>query len=107
MKKARICLAVVCVLMAASCGQSDTPVDTSGLTDREREWVEFSYAHERDEDVKRMWEQLRADDVKSYVREQRHRLCGDMRTLAKNLKEAAYEAGEAQEYTEKTAQLLC
>ncbi|MFJ7073568.1 hypothetical protein [Streptomyces sp. NPDC098781] len=108
MKKARICLVVVaCTLLAASCGGGDTSVDTSRLTDQEREWVEFSYAHEKNNETKRAWEQLTAEGVKSYLDQQRPRLCGDTAALMKSLKEAGYEAGEMQEYKEKTAELVC
>ncbi|MGW4024389.1 hypothetical protein [Streptomyces sp. NPDC005009] len=108
MKKARICLAVVaCALMAVSCGGSDTSVDTSRLTDREKEWVEFSYAQEKDEEIKRAWEGLTAEGVKSYLDKQRPRLCGDTTSLMRSLKEAGYEAGEMQEYKEKTVELVC
>ncbi|MEU9329433.1 hypothetical protein AB0D91_37505 [Streptomyces canus] len=107
-KKARICLAVVaCTLMAASCGGSETPVDTSRLTDREKEWVEFSYTHEKNDEIKRAWEQLTAEGVKSYLDKQRPRLCGDTATLMQSLKEAGYEAGEMQEHKEKTEELIC
>ncbi|MFF9688564.1 hypothetical protein [Streptomyces sp. NPDC014623] len=94
-------------MTATSCGQSDTSVNTSDLTEQEKEWVEFSYAHEKNEDVKRTWEQLPADGVKSYLEEQRPRLCGDTAELMQSLKEAGYEAGEMQEYKEKTARLIC
>lgn len=108
MRKAHICFAVLMTLMTAtSCGQSDTSVNTSDLTEQEKEWVEFSYAHEKNEDVKRTWEQLPADGVKSYLEEQRPRLCGDTAELMQSLKEAGYEAGEMQEYKEKTARLIC
>ncbi|MFB8031088.1 hypothetical protein ACFQ6U_25550 [Streptomyces sp. NPDC056465] len=108
MKKVRISLAVVaCTLMAASCGGSDGHIDTSRLTSHEKEWVEFSYAHEKNEDVKRTWEQLPADGVKSYLDQQRPRLCGDTAALMKSLKEAGYEAGEMQEYKSRTAELIC
>ena len=108
MRKVGISLAVVaCILMAASCGGSGGSADTSRLTDREREWVEFSYAHEKNEDIKRTWEQLPAEGVKSYLDQQRPRLCGDTAALMKSLKEAGYEAGEMQEYKRKTAELIC
>ncbi|MDI9885951.1 hypothetical protein QMZ92_16580 [Streptomyces sp. HNM0645] len=108
MKKTRIFLSVtVCTLMAAACGGSDTPLDTSHLTDREREWVEFSYTHEKNEDIKRTWEQLPAEGVKSYLDQQIPRLCGDPASLMHSLKEAGYEAGEMQEYREKTEELIC
>lgn len=108
MRKAHICFAVLMTLMTVtSCGQSDTSVNTSDLTEQEKEWVEFSYAHEKNEDVKRTWEQLPADGVKSYLEEQRPRLCGDTAELMQSLKEAGYEAGEMQEYKEKTARLIC
>ncbi|MEV6265333.1 hypothetical protein AB0M42_31975 [Streptomyces sp. NPDC051784] len=108
MKKVRICLAVVaCALVATSCGGSDGAVDTSRLTDKEKEWVEFSYAHEKNEDVKRTWEQLPAEGVESYLDQQRPRLCGDTAALMKGLKEAGYEAGEMQDYKRKSAELIC
>lgn len=107
MKKARICLVVACTLLVASCGGSNTSVDTSRLTDREREWVEFSYAHEKDQDTKEAWKQMTAEGVKSYLDEQRPRLCGDTASLMQSLKEAGYEAGEMQDYKEKTAELIC
>jgi hypothetical protein len=106
--KVRLCLAVVaCTLMAASCSESDTSVDTSRLTSREKEWVEFSYAHEKDDEIKRTWEGLTAEGVKSYLDRQRPRLCGDTTSLMQSLKDAGYEAGEMQEYKEKTEELLC
>lgn len=107
MKKARICLMVTCILLVSSCGGSSTSVDTSGLTDREKEWVEFSYTHEKNQDIKRTWEQLPAKGVKSYLDQQRTRLCGDTASLMQSLKEAGYEAGEMQEYKQKTAELIC
>ncbi|WP_328907849.1 hypothetical protein OG230_35310 [Streptomyces sp. NBC_00234] len=107
MKKARIFLVMACTLMVASCGGSSTSVNTSKLTDREKEWVEFSYAHEKNKEIKQTWEQLPAEGVKSYVNEQRPRLCGDTAALMQSLKEAGYEAGEMQEYKEKTAKFLC
>ncbi|MDT7840160.1 hypothetical protein [Streptomyces justiciae] len=108
MKKARICLVVMaCTLMVASCGGSDTPVDTSRLTDREKEWVEFSYEHEKNDETKRTLEQLTAEGVKSYLERQRPRLCGDTASLMRSLKEAGYEAGEMQEYKEKSEELIC
>ncbi|MCI3273830.1 hypothetical protein [Streptomyces cylindrosporus] len=108
MKKVRICLAVVaCTLMVASCGGSDTPVDTSRLTAREKEWVEFSYAHEKNDETRRVWEQLTAEGVKSYLEQQRPRLCGDTASLMQSLKDAGYEAGEMQEYKEKVEELIC
>lgn len=107
-RKVRISLAVVaCTLMAASCSSGGGSPDTSRLTDREREWVEFAYAHEKNEDVKRTWEQLPADGVKSYLDQQRPRLCGDTAALMKSLKEAGYEAGEIQDYKRKSAELVC
>ncbi|MEU9362577.1 hypothetical protein AB0D35_31475 [Streptomyces sp. NPDC048301] len=93
--------------MTASCGGSEGPVDTSRLTDRQREWAEYSYAHEKNEDVKRTWEQLPAEGVESFLDQQRSRLCSDMDALMKNLKEAGYEAGEMQDYRQKTTELLC
>ncbi|WP_392673272.1 hypothetical protein [Streptomyces sp. LN785] len=107
MNKARTFLVVACTLMAAACGGSSTSINTSRLTDREKEWVEFSYAHEKNEDIKRTWEQLPAEGVKSYLDQQRPRLCGDTASLMQSLKEAGYEAGEMQEYKEKTAELIC
>ncbi|MFE0704570.1 hypothetical protein [Streptomyces sp. NPDC058872] len=108
MKKAHICLVVVaCTLLVTSCSGSDTHVDTSRLTEKEKEWVEFSYAHEKDDETKRTWEQLTADSVKSYLDQQRPRLCGDTAELMQSLKDAGYEAGEMQEYKEKTAELMC
>ncbi|MFF0014482.1 hypothetical protein [Streptomyces sp. NPDC005374] len=107
MKKAHIGLVVVCTLMVAACGGSDTPVDTSRLTDREREWVDYSYAHEKNDEIKRAWEELTADGVKSYLDGQRSSLCGDTAALMTNLKKAGYEAGEMQEYKEKVEELLC
>ena len=107
MKKVRICLLVACALLVASCGGSSASVDTSDLTDREKEWVEFSYAHEKNQDIKRTWEQLPADGVKSYLDQQRLTLCGDTASLMQSLKEAGYEAGEMQEFKEKTAELIC
>ncbi|WP_158710958.1 hypothetical protein [Streptomyces albus] len=93
--------------MAVSCGGSDTPVDTSRLTDREKEWVEFSYTHEKNNEIKRTWEQLNAEDVKSYLADQRPRLCGDTATLMDGLKEAGYTADEMQEYKDKSEELIC
>ncbi|QXE34290.1 hypothetical protein KQY30_08290 [Streptomyces sp. GMY02] len=108
MKKARIFLVVVaCTLMTTACGGSDTPVDTSRLTDREREWVEFSYTHEKNDEIKRAWEQLTAEGVKSYLDQQRPRLCGDTASLMQSLKDAGYEAGEMQDYKEKAEELIC
>ncbi|MFE1958460.1 hypothetical protein [Streptomyces sp. NPDC059479] len=108
LKKVRICLVVVaCTLMVASCGGSDTSVDTSRLTDQEKEWVEFSYTHEKNDDIKRTLEQLPAEGVKSYLDQQRPRLCGDTAALMQSLKEAGYEAGEMQDYKEKTQELIC
>lgn len=108
MNKTRICLAVVvCTFMAASCGGSSTPVDTSHLTGREKEWVEFSYTHEKNDEIKRAWEGLTAEGVKSYLDQQRPHLCDDTAPLMRSLKEAGYEAGEMQEYKEKTEQLIC
>lgn len=106
-KKARICLLVACTLLVASCGGSSTSVNTSDLTDREKEWVEFSYTHEKNQDVKRAWEQLPAEGVKSYLEQQIPLLCGDTGALMQSLKEAGYEAGEMQEYKKKTAELIC
>ncbi|MBB3074874.1 hypothetical protein [Streptomyces violarus] len=107
-KKARLCLLVVaCILMAVSCSGSDTAVDTSRLTDREEEWVEFSYAHEKSDEIKRTWEELTAAGVKSYLDKQRPRLCGDTASLMQSLKESGYEAGEMQEYKQKTEELIC
>ncbi|WP_406175467.1 hypothetical protein [Streptomyces sp. NBC_00996] len=83
------------------------PVDTSRLTDREKEWVEFSYAHEKNDETKRAWEGLTAEGVKSYLDRQRSSLCGDTASLMQSLKEAGYEAGEMQEYKEKTEELIC
>lgn len=108
MKKARICLLVVaCTLMATACGGSDTPIDTSRLTDQEKEWVEFSYAHEKNDEIKQTWKQLNAEGVKSYLDQQRTRLCGDTASLMQSLKEAGYEAGEMQEYKDKSEELIC
>ncbi|MDT0473338.1 hypothetical protein RM863_14500 [Streptomyces sp. DSM 41014] len=107
MKKARICLVFTCVLLAAACGGSDTPVDTSQLSDREKEWVEYSYAHEKNDETKRAWEEQSAEGVKSYLERQLPTLCGDTASLMKSLKEAGYEAGEAQDYKEKVDDLLC
>ncbi|MEV7244794.1 hypothetical protein ACWDXT_27390 [Streptomyces sp. NPDC003236] len=108
MKKARVCLAVVaCALLAASCGGSDTSVDTSRLTSQEREWVEFSYAHEKNDEIKRAWEDLTAEGVQSYLDQQRPRLCGDTPALMQSLKEAGYTADEMQEYKDKTETLIC
>lgn len=107
MKKAHICLVVACTLMVASCGGSETPINTSRLTDREKEWVEFSYAHEKNEDVKRTWEGLTADGVKAYLDRQRSVVCGDTAALMQSLKEAGWEAGDMQEYKEKSDQLIC
>ncbi|MEW2067925.1 hypothetical protein [Streptomyces sp. NPDC007346] len=107
MKRAHICLVVVaCTLMAVSCGGSG-PLETSGLTDREKEWAEFSYAHEKNEDTKRTWEQLPAEGVKSYVTQQRRRLCGDIAAAMQSLKETGYTADEMQEYKENLMKLLC
>ncbi|MFE3638864.1 hypothetical protein [Streptomyces cellostaticus] len=108
MKKARVCLAVVaCTLLAASCGGSDSSVDTSRLTSREKEWVEFSYAHEKNDEVKRAWEELTAEGVKSYLDRQRPRLCGDTGSLMQSLKESGYTANEMQEYKAKAEDLIC
>ncbi|MFD5725248.1 hypothetical protein ACFWMT_04000 [Streptomyces sp. NPDC058368] len=82
-------------------------VNTSDLTDREKEWVEFSYTHEKNQDVKRTWEQLPAEGVKSYLEQQIPLLCGDTGALMQSLKETGYEAGEMQEYKKKTAELIC
>ncbi|MFD0546304.1 hypothetical protein ACFQ1B_28910 [Streptomyces mexicanus] len=106
--KARIFLAVVaCAFMAAACSGSDFAVDTSRLTDPEKQWVEFSYAHEKNDQVKRSWEELSAEGVKSYLHRQRPRLCGDTAALMRSLKEAGYTAEEMQEYKEKTEELIC
>ncbi|GAA2250989.1 hypothetical protein GCM10010415_08030 [Streptomyces atrovirens] len=111
MKKARICIVVAATLMAtltaASCSGSDTSVDTSRLSDREKEWVEFSYAHEKNDEIKQAWGDLTAEGVKSYLDQQRPRLCGDTASLMQSLKEAGYEAGEMQEYKQKTEELIC
>ncbi|MDC0769169.1 hypothetical protein [Streptomyces sp. HD] len=108
MKKARLCLVVVaCTLMATSCSGGDKSVDTSRLTDREKEWVDFSYAHEKDDATRRAWEELTAEGVKSYFEQQRSRLCGDTAALMQSLKDAGYEAGEMQEYKEKSERLIC
>ncbi|MEV7569882.1 hypothetical protein [Streptomyces tanashiensis] len=107
MKKARICLVAACMFMVASCGGESPTVDTSRLTDRQREWVEFSYAHEKDQDVKEKWEGLPADGVKSYLDEQLPRLCGDTAALMESLKKAGYEADEMRDYKQKTAELVC
>lgn len=93
--------------MATSCGGSDTSVDTSRLTAQEKEWVEFAYAHEKNDEIKRAWEQLTAEGVKSYLDKQHSRLCGDTASLMQSLKEAGYEAGEMQEYKEKSDELIC
>ncbi|RDG34716.1 hypothetical protein [Streptomyces corynorhini] len=93
--------------MAGACGGSSTPIDTSRLTDREKEWVEFSYAQEKNEDTRRAWEELPAEDVKSYLDQQRPGLCADPVALMRSLKDAGYEAGEMREYKEKTAELIC
>jgi hypothetical protein len=107
-KKFHICLVVVaCTLLAASCGGSDTPIDTSRLTDQEKEWVEYSYTHEKNDEIKQTWEQLTAEGVKSYLEGQRPRLCGDTASLMQSLKDAGYEAGEMQEYKEKSEELMC
>ncbi|WP_328942055.1 hypothetical protein OG259_10665 [Streptomyces sp. NBC_00250] len=106
MKKARICLVVACTLMVAACGGSSGSVDTSSLNDQEKEWVEFSYAHEKNQDMKETWEELSAEGVKSYLDKQRPRLCGDTAALMEGLKEAGWEAGEMQDYKAKTA-LIC
>ncbi|MFC5241277.1 hypothetical protein [Streptomyces atrovirens] len=94
-------------LTAASCSGSDTSVDTSRLSDREKEWVEFSYAHEKNDEIKQAWGDLTAEGVKSYLDQQRPRLCGDTASLMQSLKEAGYEAGEMQEYKQKTEELIC
>ncbi|MEU9639353.1 hypothetical protein ACGFZZ_35215 [Streptomyces tendae] len=107
MKKARICLVFTCILLVSACGGSDSPVDTSALSDHEKEWVEYSYAHEKSDETKRAWEELSAEGVKSYLERQRPTLCGDSVSLMKSLKEAGYEAGEAQDYKEKAENLLC
>ncbi|WP_189538347.1 hypothetical protein [Streptomyces roseolilacinus] len=93
--------------MVASCGGSSTLVDTSHLTDQEKEWVEFSYGHEKNSDIKKALEELPADGVKAYLDGQRPHLCGDTESLMESLKEAGYEAGEMQEYKEKAADLIC
>ncbi|CAM5559233.1 hypothetical protein GCM10010299_69610 [Streptomyces tanashiensis] len=107
MKKARICLVVACILMVASCGGNSTSVDTSRLTDREKEWVEFSHAHEKNQDIKEKWERLPAEGVKSYLDEQLPRLCGDTAALMEDLKKAGYAADEMRDYKQKTAELIC
>ncbi|MGV9896409.1 hypothetical protein [Streptomyces tendae] len=107
MKKARICLVLTCALLISACGGSDSTVDTSALSDHEKEWVEYSYAHEKSDETKRAWEELSAEGVKSYLERQRPTLCGDTAPLMKSLKEAGYEAGEAQDYKEKAEDLLC
>ncbi|MFI2644185.1 hypothetical protein [Streptomyces sp. NPDC018610] len=96
-----------CTLMAASCSGSDSAVDTSRLTDQEKQWVDFSYAHEKNDQIKRNWEELSAEGVKSYLHRQRPRLCGDTAELLRSLKEAGYTAEEMQEYKEKTEELIC
>ncbi|MEU5345640.1 hypothetical protein AB0H18_33210 [Streptomyces sp. NPDC020766] len=107
-KIVRICLAVVaCAFMATSCGGGDTSVDTSRLTGHEKEWIEFSYAHEKSDEVKRSLEELTAEGVKSYLDRQRLRLCGDTASLMQSLKEANYTADEMQEYKEKSDELMC
>ncbi len=106
--KARMSLAAVaCAFMAAACGGSDSAVDTSRLTDPEKQWVEFSYAHEKNDQVERTWEELSADGVKSYLHRQRPRLCGDTAALMRSPKEAGYTAEDTQEYQEKTEELIC
>ncbi|THA56249.1 hypothetical protein E6P78_32320 [Streptomyces sp. A0958] len=107
MKRAHIYLLAACTFLVASCGGSRTSVNTSDLTDREKEWVEFSYTHEKNQDVKRTWEQLPAEGVKSYLEQQIPLLCGDTAALMQSLKKAGYEAGEMQEYKKKTAELIC
>ncbi|MET4922045.1 hypothetical protein P3L51_06710 [Streptomyces sp. PSRA5] len=79
----------------------------SRLTDREKEWVEFSYAHEKKDEIKRSWEELTAEGVKSYLDRQRPDLCGDTASLMESLKEAGYEAGEMQDYKNKSEELIC
>src|SRR5262249_48657676 len=107
-KKVRICLMVAaCTLVAASCSGNNTPVDTSRLTDREKEWVEFSYAHEKNDEVKRAWEQMSAEDVKSYLDRQRPIRCGDTVSLMQSLKESGYTANEMQEHKKKVEDLIC
>ncbi|MGW0120744.1 hypothetical protein [Streptomyces sp. NPDC003327] len=99
---------MACTLLAASCGgKSSSAVDTSGLTDREKEWVEFSYAHEKNQETRETWEELTAEGVKAYLDQQRPRLCGDTAALMQSLKDAGYEAGEMQEYKQKSAELVC
>ena len=39
--------------------------------------------------------------------DERPRLCGDTASLMQSLKEAGYEAGEMQEYKQKTEELIC
>ncbi|GEJ99844.1 hypothetical protein TNCT1_21210 [Streptomyces sp. 1-11] len=108
MKKARPCLALVaCTLLATSCGGNDTSVDTSRLTAPQREWVEFSYAHEKNDELKRAWEDLSAEGVKSYLARQRPRLCGDTAALMQSLKESGYTAEEMEEYKDKSEGLIC
>ncbi|WP_328493374.1 hypothetical protein OHS59_11905 [Streptomyces sp. NBC_00414] len=108
MKIARICLVVVaCTFMATSCGGGGTAVDTSRLSSQEKEWIEFSYAHEKSDEVKRSLEELTAEGVESYLDGQRLRLCGDTASLMQDLKEANYTANEMQEYKEKSEQLMC
>jgi hypothetical protein len=77
------------------------------LSDRQKEWVEYSYAHEKSPEAKRAWEELSAEGVKSYLERQRLTLCGETASLMKSLKDAGYEAGEAQDYKEKAEDLLC
>ncbi|MFE3329947.1 hypothetical protein [Streptomyces sp. NPDC059176] len=62
--------------------------------------------HEKNDDIKRSLEQLTAEGVKSYLDQQRPRLCGDTESLMGSLKEAGYEAGEMQDYKEKL-KLIC
>ncbi|MGQ4416638.1 hypothetical protein ACN6LA_002499 [Streptomyces sp. SAS_269] len=108
MKKKRICLVVVaCAVLAAACGGGETPVDTSRLTDPQQEWVEFAYAHEKNDETKRAWEGLTAEGVKSYLRRQRPRPCGDSASLMGSLKEAGHTADEMQEYEDRTEELIC
>ncbi|MBM7437998.1 hypothetical protein [Streptomyces sp. HB132] len=106
MKKAYIYLVAACVLVTVSCGGSG-PIETSRLTDREREWVEFSYTREKNEDTKRMWEQLPAEGGESHVKQQRLRLCGDTAAVMRSLKEAGTTAEEMQEYEANLGELLC
>ncbi|MFE5592497.1 hypothetical protein [Streptomyces sp. NPDC056549] len=95
------------MILVASCGNDDTSVDTSRLSDREKEWVEFSYAHEKNQDVKEKWERLPADGVKSYLDEQLPLLCGDTAALMESLQKAGHSAEEMRDYKQKTSELVC